>query len=181
MRLNRFPLLTSSIVFLMFTACASQPERCGPLPGERGGTAGANYTGMAVKPIGLFFATMDRDQDAIVDPVELDLGVTYEWDRLSSDDYASALDFEAWSLIALGSKNTLPSFIAFDHDLDGRLTQEDFSKRMRFEFDRLDVDNSGTLDRSELLFRISRPSRDSRGSGQEGRSRGGGEGRGRPR
>ena len=178
MRSNRFSLLTSSIVLLMCTACASQPDRRGPPPSERGG-AGATYSGMAAKPIGLFFATLDRNRDAVLDQNELERGITNEWGRLSRANQASALDFEAWSLIVFGSRDTLPSFIAFDHDLDGRFTREDFAKRLQFEFERLDADNSGTLDRSELLFRVSRPSQGPGVSdrGQPPR----GEGRGRPR
>lgn len=180
MRTNRLSLLSSSIILLFCTACASQPERRGPPHGDRG-SAGASYTGMAAKPIGLLFATMDADQDAMVDAAELDRGITIEWARLSNSDQATALDFEAWSLVAFGSKDTLPSFIAFDHDLDGRVSREGFSKHMRFEFDRLDADNSRSLARSELLFRVSRPSRAPGSEGQDKRSRGGGEGRGRPR
>lgn len=182
MRSNRFSLLVSLAVLLFCAACASQPDRRGPPPGERS-TGGANYTGMAAKPVGLLFATMDQNRDAIVDSNELDLGIADEWDRLSSTAFASALEFETWSLLAFGSNDTLPSFIAFDHDLDGRFTIEDFSKRLQFEFERLDTDNSGTLVRSELLFRISRPSRGSgdSGQGERGRGGGGGEGRGRPR
>ena len=175
---NHFSLLASSIILLVCTACASPPDRRGPPPGDRG-KAGANFSGMAARPIGVFLATLDRNQDAIVDTAELDRGITHEWNRLSRSDQASALEFDAWSAVVLGSKNTLPSFITFDHDLDGRFTREDFAKRLRFEFERLDVDNSGTLVRSELLFKISRPPLGSGASGNGQPPRG--QGRGRPR
>ncbi len=178
MRANRFSLLTSSIVLLMCTACASQPERRGPPPGERGGQ-GANYSGMAAKPVGLFFATLDANQDTRVDEAELKSGVGQEWDRMTSAETASALDFDAWSQTVLGTKDTLPSFISFDHDLDGRFTQADFAKRLQFEFERLDADNNRVLERSELLFRIARPTQ--RSGSSEGRQPPRGEGRGRPR
>lgn len=178
MRSNRFSLLASSIVLLICTACATQPDRRGPPPGNRD-TAGASYAGMAAKPIGLFFATLDDNRDAVLDETELDRGIAREWDRLSGSDTAGALEYETWSLTALGSKDTLPSFIAFDHNLDGRFSREDFEKQLWFEFERMDADNSGTLSRSELLFRVSRPSQ--RGGDSEGAQPPRGEGRGRPR
>lgn len=178
MRSNRVPLLATSILLLMCAACASQPERRGPPPGERGG-AGANYSGMAAKPVALFFATLDSNRDTRVDDAELAHGLSHEWTRMTSSEQVSALEFGAWSQTVFGAKETLPSFIAFDHDLDGRFTQADFVKRMQFEFDRLDADQSGTLDRSELLFRVARPAQ--RSGSSEGRERPRGEGRGRPR
>lgn len=174
------PLLsiTACSVILLLSACASKPERRPPPTGDRG-TAGANYSGMAAKPIGLLFASMDSNHDTLIDRSELELGLEAEWLRLTSSSRANALDFEAWSLAALGAKDTLPAFIAFDRDLDGRISREDFAKRLQIEFELADADNSGTLTRSELLFRVARPSRDRSGGPQGERSRG--EGRGRPR
>lgn len=173
---NRLSLMASSIVLLICTACASPPDRRGPPPGDRGKT-GENFSGMAARPIGFFLATLDRNHDAIVDATELDRGITHEWSRLSHSNQVSALEFDAWSVTVLGSKDALPSFITFDNDLDGRFTRDDFAKRLRFEFERLDVDNSGTLVRSELLFRISRPTQSYGGSGTGQPAKG----RGRPR
>ena len=177
MRANRFSLLTSSIVLLMCTACASQPERRGPPPGERSG-AGANYSGMAAKPVALFFATLDSNRDTRVDDAELARGLSHEWNRMTGAEQVSALEFGAWSQTVFGAKETLPSFISFDPDLDGRFTQADFVTRMQFEFDRLDTDHSGSLDRSELLFRIARPAQ--RSGSSEARQPPQGKGRGRP-
>jgi len=134
---------------------------------------------MAAKPIGLLFVSMDSNEDTFLDVGELERGIEREWLRLTPSSNATALDFENWSLAALGAKDTLPSFIAFDRDLDGSISQEDFSKRVRIEFDLADADNNGVLTRSELLFRVSRPSRDHTSSTGGERSRG--EGRGRPR
>ena len=178
MRANRFSLLATSILLLMCAACASQPERRGPPPGERGG-AGANYSGMAAKPVALFFATLDSNRNARVDDAELARGLSHEWNRMTSSEQVSALEFGVWSQKVFGAKETLPSFIAFDHDLDGRFTQADFVKQMQFEFDRLDADQSGTLDRSELLFHVARPAQ--RSGSSEGRQAPQGKGRGRPR
>lgn len=180
MRANRFSLLAFSMALLMCTACASKPDRRAPPPGERGGP-GANYSGMAAKPIALFFATLDSNQDAVVDGPELDVGLSREWTRMTDTDKVSALQYSAWSQTVFGAKDILPSFVAFDHDLDGRFTQADFAKRMEFEFERLDADNSGTLVRSELLFRVSRPSQSQRSGSSEGRQPSEGRGRGRPR
>lgn len=178
MRANRFSLLACSIALLMCTACASKPDRRAPPSGERGGP-GANYSGMAAKPVALFFATLDSNQDAVVDGSELDFGLSREWTRMTDTDKVSALQYGAWSQTVFGAKDILPSFVAFDHDLDGRFTQADFTKRLQFEFERLDADNSGTLVRSELLFRVSRPAQ--RSGSSEGGQPPEGQGRGRPR
>lgn len=178
MRSSRFPFVTPALILLLCAACASQPDRRGPPRGERG-NASAAFSGMAARPIGLLFASMDVNQDTLVDEIELASGLSMEWDRLSSSDSVTALEFEAWSLMALGSAETLPAFITFDPDLDGRFTWDDFSKRVQFEFDRLDTDNSATLSRSELLFRVAAPRQD-RG-GDSGGDRPRREGRERPR
>lgn len=179
MRLNHFSIGTALFALLLCTACASQPERRGPPPGGERGEARASHSGMVAKPIGLFLATLDSNGDLIVDEAELEAGIPQEWDRLSGADHASALQFKAWSELALGSNDTLPSFIAFDRDLDGRFTIEDFDRRLRYEFERLDADSSGTLTRSELVSRLSRPSQAAGAAIGGGRPRG--EGRGRPR
>lgn len=178
MQTKRLLLVATCSIGLLLSACASKPDRRGPPNGERG-NGGATYTGMAAKPISLLFVSMDRNEDTFIDGSELELGIDTEWQRLTLSPNATALDFENWSLSALGARDTLPSFVAFDRDLDGRISQQDFSKRIQVEFDLADADNDGVLARSELLFRVSRPSQ-SRANGPEGeRSRG--EGRGRPR
>lgn len=178
MQTKRLLLVATCSIGLLLSACASKPDRRGPPNGERG-NAGATYTGMAAKPIGLLFVSMDSNEDTFLDGGELERGIEREWLRLTPSSNATALDFENWSLAALGARDTLPSFIAFDRDLDGSISQEDFSKRVRIEFDLADADNNGVLSRSELLFRVSRPSRDRTSSPEGERPRG--DGRGRPR
>ena len=178
MHSRRLPIAATMLILLFCSACASSPDRRGPPRGERG-DAGVAFSGMAARPIGLLFASMDANQDAVVDKVELATGLSTEWDRLSRSDSVSALEFEAWSLTALGAAETLPAFITFDPDLDGRFTWDDFSKRLQFEFDRLDTDNSATLARSELLFRVA--ARNQNRGGESGGDRPRREGRERPR
>lgn len=122
------------------------------------------------------FAALDTNQDLIVEASELETGIADQWARLAPSDRVSALEYATWSLHVFGARDTMPSFIAFDHDLDGRFSREDFAKRLRFEFARLDTDHSGTLTRSELLFRIASPARGS----ADGRERPRGDGRSRP-
>lgn len=177
---NRLSSIALTLALFLCASCASDPrDRRGP-PQERGGSAGASYTGMAAKPISVLFASMDVDRDAVVDAAELTLGTDVEWLRLSNGGPVSALGFEAWSIDVLGSKDTLPSFVAFDRDLDGAITPDEFSVRLRTEFSALDSDKNGRLERSELVFRISRAMRDSGGSEQGQRQRGEERGRGGP-
>lgn len=173
------PIAFTLTLFLCASCASDARDRRGP-PQERGGAGGTNYTGMAAKPISVLFASMDMDSDAVVDAAELALGTDVEWLRLSNGSSVRALGFEAWSIDVLGSSDTLPSFVAFDRDLDGAITSDEFSVRLRTEFSALDSNKNGRLERSELVFRISRPVRDDGASDQGQRQRGEERGRGGP-
>lgn len=154
---------------LLIGACASGPDKRPPRGGERGGGE-ASYEGYAAKPIALLFASMDQRQDSEIDGADLRAGIAREWRHLSSAPRVGALEYGAWADVALGSAEALPSFISFDRDLNGELSELEFDDRLRAEFAELDKNSDGVLDRSELIFRIARPSRgDDRSGGAQGR------------
>ncbi|MEM9178193.1 MAG: signal transduction protein [Pseudomonadota bacterium] len=166
--LSAFALAT-----LLISACANGPDRRPPRGGDRGGEQ-SSFEGYAAKPVTLLFVSMDQNNDARISSDELLRGIDREWDLLTSRHPIGALEYGEWSAATLGSSDALPSFISFDRDLDGSLSELEFGDRLRAEFADLDKNSDGLLDRSELIFRISRPARQQQG-GQQGR--GGQEGR----
>lgn len=165
-----FPVVAIS-AFLTIAACASAPtDRRRPPPDRAGSNAG--FSGSVAKPISLLFATMDTNDDAIVDVPELAQGLDKEWARLSKHGRVDLDAFDAWSAGILGSGGSLEAFMAYDTNLDGGMTYEEFSKRLTNEFEELDADGNGALKRSELLFRVLRGSNNRRGPPGGGRGRG---------
>ncbi len=169
--------VASALLLLACASCASQPERGrGGSDGQRGerGERGGGPV-KEVKSIGLLFASMDMNRDTLVDGAELTDAAGLEWRRMTPDETAGALEYEAWSLSALGSSEALPAFISFDRDLDGKIDWDDFSGGLRREFEEMDLDNSGTLTRAELITASTPPARQENRSGGGERSRGGGD------
>jgi len=68
----------------------------------------------------------------------------------------------------LGTNGSLEAFMKYDTNLDGSLTEAEFSKRLNARFEKLDTDGSGGLDRGELLFRVIRQDGGARRGGGRG-------------
>ena len=172
--MKHLPTLSAlTLATLLISACANGPDRRPPRDGDRG--SGQNsFEGYAAKPVTLLFVSMDRNNDVRISGDELVSGIDREWGDLMTRHPIGALEYGEWSAATLGSPDALPSFISFDRDLDGRLSELEFGDRLRAEFADLDKNSDGQLDRSELIFRIARPTRQQQG-GQQGR--GGQEGR----
>ena len=119
---------------------------------------------------------MDTNQDKIVSTTEMKLGVQSEW--ASFDRKPSATYFAQWSVNTLGSTDARPTFMSFDRDFSGTITQSEFTNQLDQEFDRLDKDRDGSLQRSELIVAYAAPQgNSSRKGGGENKGRKGG---GRP-
>lgn len=179
LRSQRLTLACTILLAGSLAACASGPDKRPPRGGGGERPGAAAFQGQAMKPVALLFAAMDRDGDLIVDGQELIGGIDQEWQRFSDSGAARAIKFEDWALMTLGTRDALPSFAAFDRNLDGKISQQEFDDRIRGEFTELDKNGDGRLERSELVFRVSRPSRDEPSQGRGGGSGGGGGG-GRP-
>lgn len=157
---------------LFIAGCASrQPPRGGPQGGPPGGGGKPGGPGVfsleggqVARPVALLFTGMDLDQNHVVDPAELSSGIAQEWASLprSSHEMVSSIAMSEWAAHALGNAEALPNPIAFDVNMDGQVSQEEFETRLREEFARLDRDHDGRLTRAEMLSDL--PSRsDSRG------------------
>ncbi len=151
---TRSRLTPCLIASLMLAACASSPSHPRP-PGDGGRPARAEeFQGLAARPISLFFASLDTNKDRTVDTEELNAGVEAEWRDLSASGPVRALMHREWAEAVLGAEDASPSFLAFDVDVSGAISREEFGDRLRSEFAQLDVDRSGDLDRSEMVFLV---------------------------
>ena len=121
-------------------------------------------------PIAFVFVGMDQDGDKRVSRTEVTAGIPAEWANLQNigGDQISALELAAWSEQTLGTRDSIPSHLSFDTDIDGAISENEFRIRMEAEFEKLDKNKDGTLDRSELVFQMPTFSRGSRGGGGSG-------------
>lgn len=149
---------------MLLSACATKPERKGP-PQDRQGHGPARSSGTFVKPVGLLFAGMDKDSDAIVTRPELDAGIQAEWSNF--DRNPSAAYFSAWSIQKLGSTDALPTFMMFDKNFNGVISAEEFSERLEIEFKQADKNSDGRLERSEMIIAFAAPRGQSKPQGRE--------------
>ncbi len=160
-------LAISTLTFL--AACTSTPERGDPPPDRQP----AQNSGVFVKPVGLLFASMDTNADMIISAEELTLGTKAQWSKF--DRNPSAAYFTEWSQKSLGSTDAFPTFLSFDGDLNGVVTEIEFSDRLRQEFANMDKNKDGQVTRSEMLVTFEAPRGRQRGGEQTGRGgRGGG-------
>ncbi len=125
-----------------------------------------------IEPISLFFASSDRDGDAIVTEPELGIAIQNELENMGGK--MRPLQFMDWSLKTLGSSDISPRFLSFDTNFDSVISESEFSARLRAEFSRLDKNEDGQLERSEMIRSLRDGKRQSRGGNAQGRD--GGEG-----
>lgn len=154
-------------------ACASGGDRRDgpPSRGERGdGPQRTGYAGFAFKPVSFLIASMDVDADHRVEISEFEAGVQSEWASLLSAGSPGALNYAKWSKRVLGAADALPSFITFDRNLDGQISELEFTDYLSKQFVSLDANSDDVLEASELVFRIEQQS--GRGGDQAGQGRG---------
>jgi hypothetical protein len=166
-RLNSLTTLAMIIALAGLTACASGPKRGGPQSG------GTQFSGVTAHPVGLYFVGHDTDGDGVTSRAELGIGVKKDWAQFGRNP--SATQFQSWSIKALGSSSATPTFLSFDTNLNGSVTQSEFETRLVSEFNRLDRNDDGRLARSELIFNIE--ARRGNGNGPRGQGGRGSEGR----
>lgn len=188
-------LLLLAVSGLIITACASKPDRRGPERGERGERQQARASGTFMQPIGALFIGMDGNQDKVLTRPELEEGIANEW--ASFDGNPSATYFAQWSEKSLGATDVMPNFLSFDKDFSGVISKNEFSESLTRQFNSLDKNQDGKLERSEMLIAFQARfggRRNGNGAGEQGRGRrgtgqgggrggrggGGGGGRGRP-
>jgi len=170
MTLARSLPIISTVLFI--TACSSTPDRREPAQ-DRQVRGPVQSSGVFVKPIGLLFTAMDSNGDTKTSKEELTAGIAAEWARL--EGRSSAAYFMDWSNAALGSTDAFPTFMSFDHDLNGIVTELEFSDRLKQEFASMDKNKDGQVSRDEMLISFEAPRGRQAGGGEQG---GRGEGRG---
>lgn len=174
----RLFLTSLTIGTLALSACATKPDRRGP-PSERGGQGQGpqRSAGTFVKPIGLLFATMDQNNDAVISRAELERGIQNEWSQF--DRNPSGTDFAMWSITKLGSTDAYPTFMMFDRDFNSVVSEDEFSERLNVTFRQLDKNGDGNVERSEMLVSFAAPRGEKKQKGRNsGEKRGGGGGGG---
>lgn len=165
LRLTTAILLVSAI---SLSACATKPDRRGP-PSDREGRQGpTKSSGTFMQPTAALFTSMDSNGDKKVSTIELQTGTQAEWSRFGSRP--SATYFAQWSIANLGSTDAMPTFMSFDRDFNGVVSEEEFSAQLEREFQRLDKNQDSMLERSEMTVAFEAP------RGQASRQNGGGKG-----
>lgn len=168
-------MLLASVLAL--SACASKPDRRGPPPdreGRQGG--GAQSSGTFMQPVAALFSSMDINRDKRISMDELQAGSQAEWAGFAQRP--SATYFAQWSIENLGSTDAMPTFMSFDRDFNGVISEAEFSSQLEREFRRLDKNADNMLDRSEMIIAFAaRQGEKSRGGGKQGGGRGQGGGR----
>ena len=160
----------------LLAACTSAP-RSGPPGGDRDSGSRARQVhlqGLSAPPAALLLVSMDTDRDHYVSRQELDAGIDHEWQLLAGPNEVrqSAVRMSNWSAETLGDINALPSPIAFDSNLDGTITDQEFRVRLTDTFDQMDKDHDGALSRAELLAAPRATERDEGAMPQDSQRRG---------
>jgi len=162
----------SLLAALVVSACTTKPDRKGPPPdGARSGQQ-PRSSGTFLHPVAALFVSMDLNNDKTTSRTELSEGIALEW--ASFDRNPSQIYYMDWATDTLGNADAMPNFISFDRNLDGVITQAEFSERIEQRFDALDKDKDGNLLRSEMIVAIApRQSQSGQSGRQESGSRGG--------
>ena len=169
---NKF-LTILIVASLSLSACATKPDRGGTPPKERQSNGPDRASGTFLFPISGLFIGMDTNGDRATSFAEIDQGIKSEW--ATFDRSPSAINFRKWSMENLGSTDASPSFIAFDHDFNGIISKAEFRSQIETEFEKLDRNSDGRLERSEMIVAYAAPQGErSRPSGEQGRPERGG-------
>ncbi len=179
---SRAPLRLSLLVLLAATtlsACATKSDRRGPPPERDGSQRQARTSGTFLQPISVLFTGMDISKDTVLSRAELTEGIEETWSSFSRNP--SAVAFSQWSVKNLGSTDARPTFMDFDRDFNGVVTESEFSKQLTMEFDRLDKNKDGRVERSEMVVAFAAPQgqrkKKENAGGKPKRGQGGGGGR----
>lgn len=147
-RLTLYTQMIAITALVGLTACASGPKR----GGAQGQGGSPQTTAVSTHPIGLYFVEHDANQDRSTSREELDAGLKKDW--ATFDRNPSAALFQNWTREAFGSSSAMPTFLSFDSNLNGVVSQSEFETRLISEFNRLDRNGDGAIARSELIFNI---------------------------
>lgn len=182
-RLVRWAVCLAAAVLI--TACAPQhgPQRGGGPGGGpgggldgMGGGRGGFRGGLIVRPIALVFADFDADHDRTVSEAEFAAGAAVVWDEADAngDGGVTPFEFADWAVAAMGAESPNPGRIAFDRNLDTRITRDEFLDTLAFEFSALDANRDGRVTRNEMVRMVAVAAQRRNGNGQSRQGPGGG-------
>lgn len=109
---------------------------------------------------------MDTNSDRMTSRAELLAGIDQQWLELGGK--TSAAYFSQWSVLNLGSTDAMPTFMSFDRDFNGVISQNEFSEQLIGIFERLDVNADSRISRSELIVSFEAPMGRAKQSGRSG-------------
>lgn len=171
----RLSLLTTPAIIIVMTglaACASGPKR----GGSQGGSS--QISAVSTHPVGLYFVGHDENDDGVTSRAELDAGIKKDWAKF--DRNPSATQFQSWTTKVFGSSSAMPTFLSFDSNMNGVITESEFETRLVGEFNRLDKNGDGKIERSELIFNVRQRSTEERSQRERGGEGRPSRGEGRP-
>lgn len=121
---------------------------------------------------------MDTNSDKAISKSELNAGIATQW--ASFDKAPSAAYLSKWSIENLGSMDAKPTFLSFDKDFNGVVSEAEFAGQLTAEFETMDKDRNGLLTRAEMIVAFEAPMGRAQQGGQRGKGekRGGGRGQG---
>ncbi|MEM9837595.1 MAG: hypothetical protein AAF830_00425 [Pseudomonadota bacterium] len=175
---------SAAALVLALTACSSnEPPRGGGGPGgARGGGGQMMMPRVVAQPLGLLFAGMDANGDAETSRAEVEIAVPKIFASTDTDENGllRPIEFQAFAIRYLGTNDTALATRSFDRNLNGEVTEFEFTGYLMTMFDRADKNRDGILQRSEFVETIEpQGMRGGGGGGPGGQTRGGRGGGGR--
>ena len=110
-------------------------------------------------PVGLMFAGLDQDMDAVISADEISAAVPVMFTASDSNDdgVLTGIEFSQWSERHLGASHTTPGRFRFDHDQNSRITLTEFETTFDVLLERFDRNEDAALERTELLVTLNPP------------------------
>lgn len=110
-------------------------------------------------PIGLMFAGLDADRDAVISREEIAAALPLMFEAHDSDSSGAltGVEFSDWSTKHLGNSHAVPGRLRFDINQNNRISMDEFESTIEALVMRFDRNNDGALARDELLMTISGP------------------------
>ena len=129
-------------------------------------------------PQGLLYVGLDADQDGVTTRVEVESSLSGLFAQADLDQNSTIrpIELTAWLETFMGSSDLPNNARAFDRDLDGSISETEFSGYILHQFGRLDRNKDEALQRSEIVETIT-PGARSSPQQRGGLSRGGPPGR----
>jgi len=133
---------------------------------------------------GLLIANFNRNGDYSIDKTEYQNGVNEAFDLADTNGNGTinAIEMEVWRTKAFGTTDAPPHSMFFDKNFNQATTRAEYDEAMAELFKSSDKDQNGSIEFSELVRAVSRPSGRRANSGNrqtQGRGRGGNRGGGR--